>query len=100
MFPTLTIYTASADLNLLSAILNGVAMIANQTAMIWGFALMVSMWTIIRTITKASLTAGGGNAGSVMGLGAIDIVLPLIMAFLLTAGGLKATVNIQSTMSG
>lgn len=100
MFPTLTIYTASADLNLLSAILNGVAMIANQTAMIWGFALMVSMWTIIRTITKASLTAGGGNAGSVMGLGAIDIVLPLIMAFLLTAGGLKATVNIQSTMNG
>lgn len=100
MFPTLTIYTASADLNLLSAILNGVAMIANQTAMIWGFALMVSMWTIIRTITKASLTAASGNAGSVMGLGAIDIVLPLIMAFLLTAGGLKATVNIQSTMSG
>jgi conjugal transfer mating pair stabilization protein TraG len=100
MFPTLTIYTASADLNLLSAILNGVAMIANQTAMIWGFALMVSMWTIIRTITKASLTAGGGNAGSVMGLGAIDIVLPLIMAFFLTAGGLKSTVNIQSTING
>lgn len=100
MFPTLTIYTASADLNLLSAILNGVAMIANQTAMIWGFALMVSMWTIIRTITKASLSAAGGNAGAVMGLGAIDIVLPLIMAFLLTAGGFKATVNIQSTMSG
>lgn len=99
MYPTLTIYSVSADLTMLNAILNGVAMITNQSGYIWGFALLVSTWNIIRTITKATFASVGGG-GSVMGPGAFDIVLPLIFAFVLTGPGMKASVNLESTING
>lgn len=100
MFPTLTIYSVSADLTMLNAILNGVAMIVNQTGFIWGFALLVSTWNIIRTVTKATFASVGGSGGSAMGTGAFDIIMPLILASLLTAPGMKVSVNLESTING
>jgi conjugal transfer mating pair stabilization protein TraG len=100
MFPTLTIYSVSADLTMLNAILNGVAMIVNQTGFIWGFALLVSTWNIIRTVTKATFASVGGGGGSAMGTGAFDIIMPLIFASLLTAPGMKVSVNLESTING
>jgi conjugal transfer mating pair stabilization protein TraG len=100
MFPTLTIYSVSADLTMLNAILNGVAMIVNQTGFIWGFALLVSTWNIIRTVTKATFASVGGSGGSAMGTGAFDIIMPLIFASLLTAPGMKVSVNLESTING
>ncbi len=100
MFPTLTIYSVSADLTMLNAILNGVAMIVNQTGFIWGFALLVSTWNIIRTITKATFASVGNSGGSVMGTGAFDIIMPLIFASLLTTPLMKVSVNLESTING
>lgn len=95
-----TIYSVTADLTILDAILNGVAGICKQTAFIWGFALMVAIWNIIRAVTAATLNSGGNNAGAIMTSGSFTAVLPLILAFLLTASGLKTTVTLQSTVNG
>ncbi|MCC7006498.1 MAG: conjugal transfer protein TraG N-terminal domain-containing protein, partial [Ottowia sp.] len=98
---TLTIYTVNADVTLLSAILNGVAMICKQHAMIWSFALLVSLWKIVSALTSTALTASsGGAAGAVLAKGSTNMVMPLIFAFLLTSTGLQSTIQVQSTING
>lgn len=99
--PTLTIYTVNADITLLAAILNGVAMICKQHAFIWGFALMVAMWKIVSAVTATALAASsGGAAGGVLAKGSTNMVMPLIFAFLLTNTGLQSTIQVQSTING
>ncbi len=99
--PTLTIYTVNADVTLLAAILNGVAMICKQHVMIWSFALLVSTWKIVSALTSTALAASsGGAAGSVLAKGSTNMVMPLIFAFLLTNTGLQSTIQVQSTING
>lgn len=97
----LTIYTVNADIALLNAIFNGVAMICNQHALIWGFAVLVSTWKIMSTVTATTLAASsGGAAQSVLAKGTTNVFMPLIFAFLLTTPGLKTSVQVESTING
>lgn len=101
MFPTQTIYLATADVSLFYAIFNGVAMICNQTGMIWGFSFLVSMWMIVKTVmstTTSAATASG--AGAVLSKGVVNMVMPFIFAMLLTTPGLKTTVQVESFSNG
>src|SRR2546423_882607 len=98
---TWTIYTAGADLTLLNAILNGVAMICSQSAFVWGFAAVASLWLIARTTTAgAVLGATAGQAGPIMSRGSVSALIPQILALLLTAPGLRCTVQVESIASG
>lgn len=95
----LTIYSVTADLTLLRAVLNGVAMICNQTNFIWGFAIMVCMWNITRAVVGATIQSAG-NGSTPLVTGAFNVLLPLIFAMMLTAPGLKSSVTLQSTING
>lgn len=97
----LTIYTVNADINLLNAIFNGVAMICKQHSLIWGFALLVAIWKIMSSVTVTALAAASGGAtGGVLSKGATNALMPLIFAFLLTTPGLKTSVQVESTING
>ena len=96
-----TIYWASSDVHFLDAIFNGVAMVCSNTALIWGFAIIASLWLIISATTAASVAGlSGGQGGSVLGKGSVDVLMPLIFAFLLTADPLQTEVHIESTTNG
>jgi conjugal transfer mating pair stabilization protein TraG len=97
MFSELTIYTTSADLTTLSAVLNGVAMICKQTAWIWGFAVLVSTIMIMRSVTAAAIQSGAGKGGAALVNGSLNIFMPMIFAVILTGAGMKTTVQLQST---
>lgn len=99
--PTLTIYTVSADISLLNAILNGVAMICQQNALIWGFALLAAFWRLAATTTKATIeTSKGGAGGGALAHGSISAVMPFIFAMLLTNPVLQSRVQVESTVNG
>ena len=96
-----TVYWASSDVHFLDAIFNGVAMVCSNTALIWGFAIIASLWLIISATTAASVAGlSGGQGGSVLGKGSVDVLMPLIFAFLLTADPLQTEVHIESTTNG
>jgi conjugal transfer mating pair stabilization protein TraG len=97
---TWTIYTAGADLVLLNTILNGVAMICNQTAFVWGFAMVASMWRLIATNTAATVHGVAGGAGALMAKGSFGTVIPLVLALLLTSPGMRCNVQVESTLTG
>lgn len=96
--PTLTIYTVSADIGLLNAILNGVAMICQQNSFIWGFAILASLWHILATVTKGTIESTKG--GGVLAHGSLGAMMPLIFAMMLTSPGLQSKVQVQSTING
>lgn len=99
--PIQTIYTANADIGLLNAVLNGVAMICNQTAMIWGFAMLAATWRVVTMTTSGALrSANGPNAGTGMMQNSISGLIPFLFAISLTSGTLKTDVQIQSGMTG
>jgi conjugal transfer mating pair stabilization protein TraG len=98
--PTLTIYSVSADLTTLSAVLNGVAMICKQDTLIWGFALMVAMWRLLVTSTSAVLRSPTGQGGAVLGSGPLNTLMPFILAMLLTNPMLQGTVQVEATING
>jgi len=98
--PTLTIYVTTADLTMLNAIFNGVAMICSQTTIIWGFALLAAMWMILSTVTKATTASVAGNAQGVLPKGILDAIMPFIMAMLLTFPGFQSKVQVESTING
>lgn len=100
MFSSLTIYTTSADLMTLTAVLNGVAMIAKQTSWIWGFAVLVSTIMIMRSVTAAAIGAGDGKGGTALVRGSLNIFMPMIFAVILTGAGMKTTVQLESTSNG
>lgn len=99
--PTQTIYTANADIGVLNAVCNGVAMMCNQTAMIWGFAMLAAVWRIFSMTTAAAMrSANGPGAGTGMMQNAINAIIPFLFAITLTSGALKTDVQIQSGATG
>ena len=93
---TWTIYTAGADVSLLAAILNGVAMICAQAAFIWGFAILASLWRVIHATTSGAVNAGTGQGGAALTRGTYGAVVPLILAMMLTAPGMMCTVQVEN----
>lgn len=85
---------------MLNAIFNGVAMICQQTAFIWGFALFASFWRIASTVFVATVETSSGKAGAVLHRGSYSAVMPLIFAMLLTVPALQKTVQVESTLNG
>lgn len=98
--PTLTIYVVSANLTMLNAIFNGVAMICQQTAFIWGFATLASTWIILSATAKTPISSISGNAQNVLTTGSLGAFMPFVLAMLLTFPGLQSKVQVQSTMNG
>lgn len=96
----LVIYTASADLTLLRAIFNGVAMICALTTFIWGFAILASTWRITHSVAASSLEGTSGQSGAILSRGSMGAVVPLILAMLLTVPGLQSRVIVESTFTG
>jgi conjugal transfer mating pair stabilization protein TraG len=99
MFPTFTIYVTIADLTTLNAIFNGVAMICQQTVVIWGCASLASVWILLSTAVKLPIAAIGGNAQGVLPKGSLDSILPFIMAMLLTFPGFQSNIQVESTIT-
>lgn len=98
--PTLTIYSVSADLTTLDAILNGVAMLCDQNALIWGFALLVALWRLLQSSTVAVMKSPTGQGAAVLSSGAMNALMPFILAMTLTNSMLKGTVQLESTING
>jgi len=98
--PTLTYYSVSADLTTLSAVLNGVAMICQQNALIWGFAFAVGLWRLLSTATSAALKGANGQGGAVLASGSMSAFMPFILAMTLTNPMLQGTVQLESTING
>lgn len=98
--PTLTYYSVSADLTTLSAVLNGVAMVCKQNAMIWGFAVLVAIWRLLSTVTTATLRSPSGQGAATLATGPLHALMPLVLAMLLTNPMLQGTVQIQSRNTG
>ena len=96
MLPTLTIYLAGPSTYMMRYILNGVVMIVSQTSMIWGFAFLVSMWQITRSVTARSAGADGASLEH----GWKNSMLPMLIALTLTSAQLKTTVQVQSLVNG
>jgi conjugal transfer mating pair stabilization protein TraG len=100
MLGNLTIETTFSDTSILYSILNGVAMVCRETTWIWGFAVMVSMWNIMRSVTAAAVASAGGQGGGKLAQGSLNIIMPLVIAMLLTTPGLKSSVNIENVRTG
>lgn len=98
--PTLTFYSTSADLTTLSAIFNGVAMICQQNALIWGFAFAVALWRLMQTSTTAALRSPTGQGAAVLASGPMNTLIPFILAMTLTNPMLQGTVQLESTING
>lgn len=96
----LTIYVSTADVKLLNAIFNGVAMICGQTAFIWGFALLAATWRIVSTATVATIETASGKADAVLARGSYSAVMPLVFAMLLNFPAFQSTVQVESTLNG
>jgi conjugal transfer mating pair stabilization protein TraG len=96
---TWTIYTAGADLTLLNAILNGVAMVCSQTAFVWGFASLASLWLFVSTSTAGTVRGLNGGAGEYLSKGGAGALVPLVLAMLLTTPGAMCTVQVESTLT-
>lgn len=99
-FPTLTYYSVSADLTTLSAILNGVAMVCKENAMIWGFAIAVVTWRLLASVTSATLKAPTGQGQAVLASAPMHALMALVLAMLLTNPEMKGTVQLQSRITG
>jgi conjugal transfer mating pair stabilization protein TraG len=97
---TMTIYTASADVTLLNAIFNGVAMMCKQTTLIWGFAMLAAMYRLLSTSTVGALGSVDGSGGRAMARGSMSAVMPFVFAMLLTNSALKSQVVVESTLNG
>jgi len=94
-----TLYT-QGDVVLLNAIFNAVAMICNNTALVWGFALFAATLLTTKTTFGAAIESHRGASGPVLTRGAYHMVAPLILAMLLTSPDLKVTLTIENTTSG
>ncbi len=95
-----TLYTSSGDPTLLNAIFNGVAMIASNLSLVWGFALLASMWLITRANAAAVIETHRHAAGPVLTRGAYHSIMPLVLAMILTTPDLKVNLTIENTTTG
>jgi conjugal transfer mating pair stabilization protein TraG len=100
MIGNLTIETTFSDPTLLYSILNGVAMVSKETTWIWAFAVMVSLWNIMRSVTASAVASPGGQGGAKLAQGSLNIIMPLVLAMLLTTPALKSSVNIENVRTG
>lgn len=101
MFPDQTIYTVNADVGLLHAILNGVAMVCSQDALVWGFAMLAAMWRLVGMTTAGALrSANGPGAGTGMTQNAVNLIVPFLFAIALTSSQLQTSVTVQSSATG
>lgn len=94
--PTWTLYTPSADVGTLGMVFNAVAMLSQQTALIWGFTLMATVWFSLKGVAKAP--SEGASSAIRDGMG--GPVVALILAMLLTTPQARCTVQIESTRNG
>lgn len=100
-FSTQTIYTANADIGLLNAVLNGVAMICAHPSIIWGFAMFAAMYKVFAMTTGGAFRAANGpNAGTGMTQDALGALIPFLFAIALTAPQMKTDVVVQSGATG
>ena len=95
-----TLYTASGDVVLLNAIFNGVAMIANNIALVWGFALFASALLTSRASAAAAIETHRGGSGPVLTKGAYHMIAPLVIAMLFTSSDMKVDLTIENTTTG
>jgi len=95
-----TLYTSSGDVVLLSAIFNFVAMVANNTVLVWGFALFAATLLTTRASVGATIEGHRGAAGPVLTRGAYHMVAPVIVAMLFTSSDMKVTLTIENTTTG
>ena len=93
---TWTVYTTGADLSSLAMVFNGVAMLCQQTAWIWGMATVAATLSSLKGATM--LPATGLPAASREGFGSPVVIL--FLAFLLTGPGLKGSVVVESSRTG
>lgn len=98
MFPNQVIYTANADLTTLNAILNGVAMVCQESVAIWGFALAAAMWGLFSMTTVAGIGAASG--GTDLSKRAVGLMIPFCLAIMLTSPQMKTTVTVESGLTG
>ena len=94
-----TLYT-QGDVVLLNAIFNAVAMICNNTALVWGFALFAATLLTTKTTFASTIESHRGAAGPVLTRGAYHMVAPLVLAMMLTSPDLKVTLTIENTTTG
>ena len=94
-----TLYT-QGDVVLLNAIFNAVAMICNNNALVWGFALFAATILTTKTTFASTIESHRGAAGPILTRGAYHMVAPLILAMLLTSGDMKVTLTIENTTTG
>jgi conjugal transfer mating pair stabilization protein TraG len=97
---TWTIYTSGADITLIGLILNGVAMICAQATFIWGFAVLASLWQLVRNTTAGSIRAVSGQGGVALSNGLYGVFIALLLAMALTAPGMKCTVQVENNATG
>src|SRR5450631_3458440 len=97
---TWTIYTSGADITLIGLILNGVAMICAQVNFIWGFAVLASLWQLVRNTTAGSIRAVSGQGGVAISNGLYGVFIALLLAMALTAPGMKCTVQVENNATG
>jgi conjugal transfer mating pair stabilization protein TraG len=95
-----TLYTSSGDVVLLNAIFNGVAMIANNVALVWGFAIFAAMLLTTRTTAAAMIETHRHAGGPVLTRGALHMAAPIFLAMVLTSSDLKVTLTIENTTTG
>lgn len=101
MFPDQVIYTANADVGLLGALFNGVAMICDQNELIWSFAMMAALWRLFSMTASASLrSTNGPNAGTGVAQNSVGLITPFLLAMSLTAADLRPKVTIESGLTG
>lgn len=93
---TWTVYTTGADISTLAMVFNGVAMLCQKTASIWGVASVAAVLSSLKGVTM--VPAQGATAASREGFGSPLVIL--FLAFLLTGPGLKGSALIESSRSG
>ena len=90
-----TLFWVDTDLTMITAIFNMIAMVCNNSDLIFGAALLAGAF-------KVSVHSfSHGHLKSTLSAAAVDaMVVPMIIALSLTSGSLKTNLTIESTVSG
>ncbi|NHR07794.1 conjugal transfer protein TraG [Chromobacterium haemolyticum] len=93
------VYT-TGDISILNTIFNGVAMVCQQNVLIWGFAVVAALYSVLTTTAKTSVQLGINALSANLSNGSLGVLIPMLIAFSLTAPPLKTDVQLESTKSG
>ena len=94
-----TLYT-QGDVLLLNAIFNEVAMIGNNTALVWGFALFASFFIVIKSTLSSTLETHRQAGGPVLAKSMLHMAGPMVLAMVLTSPDAKITLTVENTVTG